>query len=88
MSEQPTKRRTSPWIVWPACLFILVLMYLASYGPFLWLYGHDYMSDSTCTSIEETVYFPYCYVEDNTNFFTEHPIGRAYMGYLRWFVGY
>ena len=85
MSEQPQTRRTSPWIVWPVCMFFFVVFYLASFGPVWGLWANDRISGHTYQFLCDTVYFPIYSINDNTEFFHDNPIGRAYMSYVDWF---
>lgn len=85
MSEQARQRRISPWIVWPTCLLVFVVLYLGSLGPFVWLEAQDQMSVAIFDLIYETVYFLIDWIDENTPFFYEHPAGEAYVSYLRWF---
>ena len=87
MTNQPTKRRTSPLIVWPVCLFVFVVLYFASYGPFLWSDVHNVLPESTCDVIYHTVYFPIGWIGSNTGFFNDSRLGQTYMEYLDWWAG-
>ena len=86
MSEQPRRRRTSPWIVWSAFVFVLIVLYLGSYGPVVWLTTHDRISPETHERIYATVYFPINRTADNTSFFGDNPVGRAYADYVLWWA--
>lgn len=81
MTNQPAKRRTSPLIVWPVCIVLMVVFYLASMGPVGWLWSRYWISSESY----ETVYFPLFWVQDHTDFLHENPIGRVYASYVGWF---
>jgi hypothetical protein len=87
MNDRPTKRRTSPFIVWPVCLVLFVVIYVASYGPFVWFWAHEKISLETGERIDKTVYFPIWWIGENTRFFEDHPVGRAYTSYIVWWIG-
>jgi hypothetical protein len=86
MIEQPTKRRASPWIIWPACLCIFVVLYFASAGPYVWV-THRYSIGVTMTQIGDTVFWPIERLLE-TRFFIDSPIGgpigRTYYDYIDW----
>ena len=71
--------------MWPACGFLLVVFYLASFGPVTWLAVNDGISQNTYNFLADTLYLPLSWLNGNTDFFDEDPIGRAYMKYVLWF---
>jgi hypothetical protein len=83
-ADQPAKRRTSPFIVWPVCLFFMVLLYLASLGPVTWLATNGAITVRTYDRMFQTVYFPVDWVRNNSRFLWDHPVGRAYVNYVDW----
>lgn len=70
--------------MWPACLYLMFVLYLASLGPVAWLYGHKHISGRTYDTIWKTVYFPLAWLEYESDFF-DQPIGEAYTRYVDWF---
>ena len=78
-----TDRSRSPWPV--IVLLLLPVIYLASLGPFVWVVDHGGLPSDAAESIVTTVYSPVVYLDSNTDFFDEHPIGRAYAAYVNWF---
>jgi hypothetical protein len=82
MTSQPGNRRTTPFITWLVCIFFLGVFYLASLGPFVWLWESSRIADESGTRIYETVYFPVYWLEANTDFFADYAIGRAYVWYV------
>jgi len=77
----------SPWIVWPVCLVIFVVLYLASLGPVSALYSRGVISPEVGQRIVATVYFPIMWVGENTRILADNPIGQAYVAYVNWWVG-
>jgi len=65
-------------------VLLFVLIYLVSLGPVMWLWAHDVIYADTFQMLYRSVYFPISSVRQNTDFFADNPIGRAYDSYLRW----
>ena len=84
MTNQPAKRRTSPFIVWPVSLFFLLSMYVVSYGPVLGLYSRGMISVPAFLFLYRSVYFPIQWTNDNTDFLRDNRIGQEYVRYLEW----
>ena len=56
----------------PVALYSLPLLFLTwplSYGPFFLLYQQGMISQVTLANLESTVYFPWVWLYDNTDFF-------------------
>jgi hypothetical protein len=86
MSEQLRKRPASPFIVWPLCVFFMVVVYLGSYGPVVGLLVHQWISADTFEVLCNTVYFPIFWIDCATDFFHENPVGQAYARYVDWWI--
>jgi hypothetical protein len=80
MSEQPRKRPASPFIVWPVCVFLVVVLYVGSFGPVA-----RFTSDETCEFLCDTVYFPITWIEENTDI-TRTRVGQACVRYVEWWL--
>lgn len=74
--------------MWPAYLYLMVVFYFASLGPVTWLYRHNHIPEGTYDFICHTAYFPVTWIDSNTDFFYEHPVGEAYILYVDCFGGH
>lgn len=82
-SADQSDQRRSPWLL--SVLLVLPVIYLASLGPFVWVADHGGIPPAAAESIVTTVYYPIVYVDSNTDFFDDHPLGKAYAAYVNWF---
>lgn len=83
MPTRMHQRRTSPVIVWPACLVCFGVFYLGSFGPLCWLVEHNVMSEATYEQMTETVYYPLVFLSEETDVFHTIP-GEMYLEYVYW----
>jgi hypothetical protein len=65
-------------------MLLVVVLYLASFGPVAGLAAHGRISGRTHTFLCDTVYLPLCWAEFNTSIY-EHAVGAAYVRYVEWF---
>lgn len=86
-SEHFRKRRTSPFLVWPACIVLLLAFYVASLGPAIWMNERGWISQDSFNRMRTTVYFPMKYLANETEFYQETAVGRMYVSYLYWWSG-
>jgi hypothetical protein len=61
---------------------LVVLLYLASVGPVVGISERGWVSDAVYDTLFDTVYFPLSWIDDNTEFFKEHPVGKPYSDYV------
>ena len=86
MSDQSEDRRRAAHVtVWVIGVVVFAGGYLASIGPATWLVATGWISDSTYDLLLDTVYAPLVWVDMNTEFFYENPVGIAYFNYVEWF---
>jgi hypothetical protein len=81
VSGQSEKQRPS-LAFWFMGLVCLTGLYLASFGPIVGMYNRRWISGNEFDSLFHTAYFPLAYMHDNTSFFDEHRVGKAYAWYV------
>jgi len=84
MQDASSNRRGQPFGIWLCGVVILVVAYLASPGPVVWLTNHKWISRGASDRLFETAYAPLVWMEFNTDFF-DNPVGAAYADYVDWF---
>jgi len=63
-----------------------VIFYFGSVGPFAGLWINGKIPDNVGEGTWRTVYAPIAWVDDETDFFRENPIGRGYAAYAEWWM--
>ena len=85
MRTQKHPRRTSAFLVWPACVVCFVVFYLGSFGPFCWLIEHSVISEATGERMMGTVYYPLVLLNEETDLLHTVP-GELYLDYINWWA--
>jgi hypothetical protein len=78
-------RCTSPFIVWPTSIIVLVVIYFASFGPFSWLLWSNTIPIQLGERINSTVYLP-IFELYRRGYVNDYAIGRAYWTYVSMWV--
>ena len=84
MNTFPRQRRRG-WIAWPCGLAFLIVLYLASLGPWSYILFKGVLP-ARIEGALMLMYSPIQLLDERTSFFDDNPFGRSYKEYVVWWV--